>query len=182
MDFRCVLAIDAGLRNFAYCKVDSQNWRQPLAWRQVDLWAPHPNRRVKPTEHEFLEIAHAWFQQNSALFEDVDVVIFERQIRAPFKIMNAVLQTLCFEKHWEVGAMTVAAFWNLPKTRAAKKAAGVEIVKQFAEIPPSYNGKEDDMADAWLMAVYALVQRRGLSKISVSLKGEESSQKKCRLI
>lgn len=182
MEFRCVLAIDAGLRNFAYCKVDTENWRQPLLWRQEDLWAPHPNRRVKPTEHDFVDIAHSWFKRNQAMFTDVDLVIFERQIRAPFKIMNAVLQTCCYDKHKEVSAMTVGTFWGLPKTRAAKKAAGVQIVRQFAEIPPSYNDKQDDMADAWLMAVWGLIESRGLSKISVALKGEEPNSKKCRLI
>ena len=59
--------------------------------------------------------------------------------------------------------MTVGTFWKLPKTREQKQAAGIATVKERHVEFPAY-WKEDDLADAWLMAVYQLVQEGGLSK------------------
>lgn len=164
-DYRRVLAIDVGLRNFAYCLVDTQNWREPLVWKHKDLYPAHPNRRTKPAEKEYLGIAMKWFNAHSDLFCCVDAVIFEHQLRKPFIIMNTALQALCYSVQQEVHPMTVGAFWGLPKSREQKKLRGVEVCSAYATIPQQQ--KQDDLADAWLMAVYGLVQAGGLSHNSL---------------
>ena len=167
MDYRKIMAIDAGLRNFAYCVVDTQNWREPLVWNLVDLWPPHPGKHTKPSNQEILDVTMRWFRKNRQLFEDVDEVIFETQIRKPFIVMNTVLQAMVFDKYKQVSPMTVGAFWKLPKTRDAKKRAAIDLVARYAAIPRSYNAKQDDLADAWLLAVWGLIEAGGLGKNSV---------------
>lgn len=163
MDYRRVLAIDAGTRNFAYALLDTLNWREPLVWKKVDLWAPEPGRSRKPSKQDMVDMTIAWIRDNEALFNNTDLVVLEAQIRTPFIIMNAVLQTHCYDKCRVVSPMTVAAYFKMPKTRELKKAAGIAIVKQFSKFDGTSHAKLDDLADAWLMAAWGLVECGGLS-------------------
>ncbi len=161
-DYVRVCAIDAGYRNFAYCVVDNNNWRQPLVWNKVDLWAPAAGKRGVPTKDDLVRITHEWCRSNWKLLRGCDCIILENQLRVPFIIINTVIQALFFNKCSVVHPMTVAAFFKLPKTRAEKKVAGVLTVGAYAQID-TQRGKVDDLADAWLMAVWKLVQQGAVS-------------------
>ncbi len=162
MDYVRVCAIDAGTRNFAFCVCDNFSWRAPGFWKREDLWAPKPGRRQKPTLQDVIAITHAWCMRNRRMLEVCDVVVLENQIRKPFIAMNTVIQALHFAKTVIAHPMTVARFFDLPKQREPKKKATVALCKEHCDIPKS-NGKEDDLADAWMMAVYTLVQRKAIS-------------------
>lgn len=162
MDYVRVCAIDAGTRNFAYCVVDNLTWNQPLRWKKEDLWKPHPKRRVKPTKEDMVRLTWQWVQNNKGWLDECDVIILENQIRTPFIIMNAVIQALLFTKVQSVSPMTVAAFFKLPKTRELKKPAAVRVTQQYCVLDKS-EAKPDDLADAWLMAVWGLIQAKGVS-------------------
>lgn len=152
-----VCAIDVGYRNFAYCFVNPSNWRQPLQWAHEDLWAPQPGRRQRPQEQDLVQIMWEWCQRHRLMLEQCDCIVLERQMRTNFKLMNTVVQALFYGKVVQVHPMTVGTFWNLPKTRDAKKAAGINVVTHNGARFP--NGRKlDDMADAWLMALYQMVQ------------------------
>lgn len=157
-----VCAIDAGTRNFAFCTVDAHNWTKPLHWQKVDLWPPSRHRKQKPTRQDVIRITRNWVYDNRTMLDECDVIVLERQMRDTFIIMNTVIQTLLFDKCQVVAPVTVGAFYQLPRKRADKKAAGIEAVQLYAEIPKSV--KTDDLADAWLMAVYGLIQQRALPK------------------
>ena len=166
MDYLRVCAIDAGTRNFAFCVVDNMSWKDPLVWRHEDLWAPARGKRSKPTKVQMVDLTYAWCRRNADMLQDCDVILLETQMRTPFIIMNTVIHSLYYSKVQVVSPMTIASFFQLPKTRDAKKAAGVRTVELHAEIPLQ-RYKADDLADAWLMAVYGLVQRGAISKQSL---------------
>ncbi len=161
MDYMRVCAIDAGTRNFAWCIVDNNNWRDPLHWQREDLWVPRAGRRGTPTKDDIIDITVKWVNAHRALLDTCDLVVLERQMRVPYIIMNTVIHTSFYGKCEQVHPMTVGSFWKLPKKREAKKRAGVAVAQHFAEIPRAV--KTDDLADAWLMAVYYLVQRKAIS-------------------
>ncbi len=162
-DYTRVCAIDVGYRNFAYCVVDNLNWKTPVHIGNIDLWSDEPNRRRQPTKEDCVEITVKWIAANKAMLKDCDVIILENQLRTSFIIMNAVIHALCFSKTKVIHPMTVASFWKLPKTRIKKKPAGVAVAQANGVVFGKKHYKLDDLADAWLMAVHALVLRKAIS-------------------
>ena len=158
-EYKFVVAIDAGYRNFAVCAADNTDWQQPRTWYTEDLWKKRPGRRTEPDKNDCVEIALLWCKRNKRILDAADAIVLENQMRTPYIIINATIQALYFAKCTVVHPMSVAAFWQLPKTRELKKAAGVAVVQANGAVLSRANeGKLDDMADAWLMAVYFLVE------------------------
>lgn len=168
--YRNVLAIDAGSRNFAYAMVDSENWRSAgvFPWERVDLWAPKAGRRKKPTKQDMIDITVDWLKRNDELVQQADLVVLEQQIRVPYIVQNAVINTYCYDKCRQVSPMTVAAAFQLPKTRAEKKEAAVRTTEDFLRAP-LLGEKVDDLADAYLLALWGLVEVGGVSPLDVFL-------------
>jgi len=163
MDFRRVCAVDVGYRNFAFCVLDSSGIDTPVEWKHEDLWAPKPGRRGKPNKDDLVEITYAWCVRNRDLLATCDGIILENQMRKGFIVMNTVIRTYFHDKTRVVHPMTVGSFFKMPKTRVQKKEFGVLLAKEHM---PNWNctTKADDLADAWLMACYGLVQMGALSK------------------
>lgn len=162
-----VCAVDVGYRNFAWCVVDAVHVRDPVAWQVEDLW-PNTNfqNRRTPRFEDLVRITSAWIDRNRTLLDTCTDVVLETQMRQPFVVMNttiaAILGTL---KVKQVAPMTVRAFYELPYKRRDKKAASVALAKQFANMP--HNNKQDDLADAWLMAVRELCDGKKSKKATV---------------
>lgn len=158
-----VIAIDMGYRNFAFIHVHSDDWRNPIAWCHEDLWY---GRKGKPSTKQLLHMAHQWEVRNHLALQNADCIILETQLKKPFALMN----TMIASRHWDrvvyMNPLTVGAFWKLPVRRAQKKPAGVARVKQFGIAFPNVKGKEDDLADAWLMAMKHL-HEKGLIDFSL---------------
>ena len=164
MDYVRVCAIDVGTRNFAYCVVDNNHWREPRQWNRVDLWEPKAGRSRKPSTDDVVCITHRWCDENRQMLLECDVIMLEKQMRTTFIVMNTVIQSLFFTRTRVVSPMTVGSFFNLPKTREAKKAAGVSVCRKYARVDDvAQVGKLDDLADTWMMAMYGLVQRGALT-------------------
>lgn len=149
--YRRVCAVDAGYRNFAWCVVDSNNWRTPLRWVNEELW----QHDFKPNNDDIVHVTVQWCRRNKALLDQCDVIILEKQMRDRFLIMNACIHALFFGKVQSVDPRTIGAHYKLPRKRAEKKPAGVAVARSYGvEFPVAY--KLDDYADAWLMATYGL--------------------------
>jgi hypothetical protein len=172
MNYLQVAAIDVGYRNFACCILDNMTLRNPdpTTWKRYDLWAPKKGRRGKPTSDDLRTITRDWCLEHQHELAQCDVIVLERQMRKPFIIMNTVIWTIFADKVIIRHPMTVGTFWGLAKTREQKKADGVKTVllntrsDEFQNVPH----KQDDMADTWLMCVYEMVQRQGLSTKELS--------------
>lgn len=170
MDWKRVCAIDVGYRNFAWCALDSTNWQAPDAWCVVDMWKPRKGRRLKPTTEQAVELMVEWVEEHKILLQGCDVIVLERQLRSPFLEMNAALLALLHGRVKTVNTMTVAATFHLPKKRALKKLATVELCQRSVQnMPKTATGKLDDLADAWAMAMHELIQRKGASIDSLEL-------------
>lgn len=149
--YRRVCAIDVGYRNFAYCIVDTNNWREPLYWRNFELW-PHD---FKPNLDDIVGVTVTWCRQNKGMLDACDTIVLERQMRDRFQVMNAVIHALFFGKVRTVNPQSLGAYYRLPKKRAAKKVGGVDYAKRNGVLFPVAD-KLDDYADAWLMATWQL--------------------------
>ncbi len=159
VQYKNVVAIDAGYRNLAVCNVDNTDWQQPAHWVAEDLWKPRKGRRSVPTNNDCVEQATYWVRANKKMLDEADAIVLENQMRDRFIIINTVIQSHYLEKTFVVHPMTVAAFWKLPKTRELKKEAAIEVVKRNGvEITRKGGAKLDDLADAWLMAVYWMIE------------------------
>jgi len=151
-----VTAIDVGYRNFAWCTLSAQGI---VSHDKVDLWPLQANRRRHPTKTDLIRITRDWCMQHAQLLGESDLIVLENQIRDPFIVMNTVIQTLYFDKVTVAHPMTVGAYWQLPVKREAKKARGVKVALAHGVVLPP--GKQDDLADTWLMARWALHQYYG---------------------
>ncbi len=150
-DFWQVTAIDVGYRNFSWCTLNRDGI---ISHDNVDLWAPKAKRRRQPTRSDLVAIAVQWCRDHQHLLDTSDKIVLENQMREPFIIMNTALHALYFDKVVIVHPMTVGSYWHLPKTREQKKAAGIRVAQQHGVV--LCDGKQDDMADTWLMARWQL--------------------------
>lgn len=155
-----VCAVDMGSRNFAWCVVENTAWREPLQWNLEDLWG---RRHAKASRDDLFAVALAWAQRNETLLRTCDAIVLERQMRIPFIVMNTVLRTFFHPQVVMVSPKTVGSFWRLPTDRLRKKLAGIETVQRHNVLIPPFT-KQDDLADAWLMAVHQMVKMGALNK------------------
>jgi hypothetical protein len=155
-DFWQVTAIDVGYRNFSWCTLNPDGI---LSHDNVDLWAPRAKRRRQPTRNDLVAITVQWCREHAQLLDSSDRIVLENQMRDPFIVMNTVVQALYYNKVVIVHPMTVGSYWRLPTTRVQKKAAGVAVAQQHGVV--LCQGKQDDMADTWLMAQWQLRQMNG---------------------
>lgn len=163
-----VLAIDAGTRNFAWCVVSSENFNPPEHWQNEDLLSYARRKKTKPTNEEVIDVTMRWCRAHEAIVANCDIIVLERQLREPFTIINTVIQVHFWPKAVVVHPLTVGAFWRLPRKRSEKKAAGIAVCNRNNLVFPA-GYKQDDLADAWLMATYMLVQQNGVSNKSIVL-------------
>ena len=154
-----IAGLDAGTRNLGFCVIETPDVQNPIVWMHVDLF-PRRRDKGKPTSVEIVTATVHWLRGHRALLESCDVIVLENQMRTPFEILNAVVSAHYLEKVEVLNPRTVGRFWGLPSQRAPKKKAGVSCVAQNGcQFPPVRNKKYDDVADAWLLAVYAAVHR-----------------------
>jgi hypothetical protein len=155
-DFWQITAIDVGYRNFSWCTLNPHGI---ISHDNVDLWQPQAKRRRQPTRSDLVAIVVQWCRLHADLLNSSDKIVLENQMRQPFIVMNVVLHALYFDKVVVVHPMTVGSYWHLPTTRDKKKAAGIRLAQQHGV--QLCSGKQDDMADTWLMAQWQLNQMNG---------------------
>lgn len=109
-----------------------------------------------------MDITHAWCKRNEEMIKACDFVVLENQLRKTFIIMNTVIATYFYGKVTVAHPMTVGTFFKLSKTRDQKKRDGLAVCRSFATMPNE--AKADDLADAWMMCVWMLVQKGAVSK------------------
>jgi len=174
MDYRCVIAIDAGYKNFAWCFLDSNIVKKPF-WQRQCLW----HGRAPPDETSIIAMTLRWLEGHRELLNIASAIVLEKQMRTPFQVMNAVIHSQYFDKCQQVDPRTIGAYWHLPRKREAKKEAGIETVRaNGVEIP---NGKCDDVCDAWLMARWKLVDLEiadGLDPVVARLEPKNTSKRR----
>jgi len=145
-----VLGIDAGFANLAYCEVNSEDPTHPIRWACVRIM------EEKFSEEKFFKAAYDWVQSDmmKPIFEAVDRIVLERQMTPKFAIVNHIIRALYYHKTVEYNPQTVGSHFGLARDRATKKKDAIRIVSAVAAFPVSK--KKDDLADAYLLAIYDL--------------------------
>jgi hypothetical protein len=144
------VGIDAGYANLSYCVVNSDHPFEPVSWVCCRIL------EGKYSEEKLFKACYEWVhtEKMSAIFNSATRIVLERQMTLKFQMINHIIRTLYYNKTVERNPTTVGAFFHFPRARAEKKKAAITLVSLNAMIPAGK--KKDDLADAYLLAVYEL--------------------------
>ena len=156
-----VIAIDVGIKNLGVCVFDFTR-SKIVEWRNVTLV---PSGRYIPAYN--VQYVRDFVRKYDHYFENSFQVVIERQIRANMRIIEAILQTLFYDRCIVISARSVKVHYDLStKNYRANKQKAVTWAKQFVSNNPtvfvdglvdaSFRGKQDDLADALLLVCYYL--------------------------
>jgi hypothetical protein len=156
-----IVAIDVGIKNLALCCYDFAT-NQVIHWDNVSL----VSGRYVPAQN--VQYVRDFVQRHAHLFDRASIVLIERQMRCNMRIIEAVLQTLFFDRCKVIHARSVKAHYGLSmRNYRANKAKAVEWATQFVRANPAVfvpsvletfvrGTKQDDLADALLLVMYYL--------------------------
>ena len=159
---RYVIAIDVGIKNLGLCVFDFATAKF-VFWDNVSLV---PNGRYLPADN--VQYVRNFVDRYQSFFDEAAVVLVERQMRCNMRIVEAVIQTLFFEKCVIINARSVKAHYNLgTKNYRLNKQRAVEWANSFvannpkafvfeASVPFAVKHKKDDLADSLLLVTYYL--------------------------
>jgi hypothetical protein len=153
-----IVAIDVGIKNFAYCAMRTTPGQpaEVLEWANETL----VTGTYQPMKN--VEYVRAFVAKHKALLDSADRIIVERQMRANMRIIESVFQAIYFDTCRIVQARTVKACYGLcMRNYRANKSAAVEfvhelLVKEGSPWLVHFDAvrKKDDLADAYLMALF----------------------------
>ena len=156
MKRKWVAAIDMGYRNMGFCVLDRTSLTKPVLLSCTDLL---PNVRGTPDRRQLFHAIYDWARQNKSILDQCDTIVLETQKSAKFKCMNTVIMSLYPDRYHLLHPFSLCAAYQLPRTRKEKKAATIKLVNaRMAE--PLIGAKQDDMADAALMALWAVEKKQ----------------------
>ena len=157
-----LIAIDVGIKNLSFCVYDFAECKC-ICWENVSLVS---NGRYIPQHN--VAYVRTFVEKYQHYFSNALAIIIERQMRCNMRIIEAVMQTMFFDRTVVISARCVKAHYNLShKNYKANKAAAVQWAQNFVQHNPkvfaydlaeSYNGskKQDDLADSLLLLMYYL--------------------------
>lgn len=147
-----VVAIDVGIKNLAYCAMRDA---------EVVEWANEALTEGTYTPMHNVQYVHAFVQRHARLLAAADLVVVERQMRVNMRIIEAVLHAMHMAKCKVVQARTIKLAYGLCKGNyRLNKNAAVDHVQKLlspgsrAEAIFAQARKKDDLADAYLMALF----------------------------
>lgn len=148
-----VVGIDAGYANLAMVVVSTENIARPLFHGRFRILAG------KYSEHELLQGCYKFFNRDDVKrwLERADHINLEYQKDKKFAIVNMFVLVPYFAKTTTVHPNTVGAHFKLSNDRATKKKEAIYLLQNNSLIGGE-KGKKDDIADAYLLAIYYLQQ------------------------
>lgn len=159
---RYVISVDVGIKNLGLCVFDFATCKF-VFWNNVSLV---PNGRYLPANN--VQYVRDFVTRYQSFFSEACCVLVERQMRCNMRIVEAVLQTLYFDKCVIINARSVKAHYNLgTKNYRMNKQRAVEWAEAFlAGNPTAFadgvtgafqeQQKKDDLADSLLLITYYL--------------------------
>jgi len=155
-----VIAIDVGIKNLAICAYDFVT-SKVVHWDNVSLV---PSGRYIPAHN--VQYVRDFVSKHHSLFQHASVILVERQMRCNMRIIEAVLQTMFFDRCHIISPRSVKLHYGLStRNYRQNKVAAVEWVKRFLQAntdvildpdPFEKTSKQDDLADALLLVLYYL--------------------------
>jgi hypothetical protein len=156
-----VVSIDVGIKNLGVCAYDFvQN--KVVFWDNLSLV---PGGRYVPSRN--VEYVYNFVSRNQELFSSAGVILVERQMRVNMRIIEAILQTIFYDRCIIVSPRCVKAHYGLSaKNYQQNKAKAVEWVTEFIRSSECIDKvvadkftlakKKDDLADAFILIMYYL--------------------------
>lgn len=145
------IGIDIGYANCGVCVLPLDDPSRPLYWARERVY----HGRGRPTEDQLWRACYEWCMKNKGRLDSAAVIAIEAQMQAKFKVMNCVIRTLYPHTTIVVHPFTLCSAYDLRRTREAKKEDAICWCGVLFAVPLPDDGKQDDMADAALMALYA---------------------------
>jgi hypothetical protein len=145
------IGIDIGYANCGVCVLPLDDPRRPLYWARERVFFG----KGRPSEDQLWHACYAWCIKNKARLDSAAVIAIESQMRAKFKVMNCVIRTLHPQTTIVVHPFTLCSYYDLRRRRVEKKTDAICWCRVCFDVPLPPDAKQDDMADAALMALYA---------------------------
>ncbi len=155
-----VVAIDVGIKNLGLCVYDFE-CNQVIHWDNVSL--VHTGRYIPANNVQYVR---AFLHKYNAYFERAHAVLVERQMRCNMRIIEAIFQSLFFDRCQIINPRSVKLHYSLSsRNYRTNKALAVEWAQDFMLSNPqafaegvtkAFKGKCDDMADSLLLVMYYL--------------------------
>ena len=157
---RYIVSIDVGVKNCGICVFDFLSGTV-IFWDNVSL----ASGRYVPAEN--VAYVRDMVSRYSSFFEDASHVLVERQMRCNMRIIEAVIQSMFFDKTIILSPHQVKAHYGLcTRNYRLNKKKAVEWAAQFIEANPGAfahgvadgfeRKKQDDLADSLLLITYYL--------------------------
>ena len=157
-----IITIDVGIKNLGFTIFDCER-RALVAWDVASL-VQHEN--YVPSKN--VQYVKRFVDKYREYFERAIKVVIERQIRTNMRIIEAVFETLFFEKVLIITAKSVKMhFGTSTKNYRGNKKKAVEFVQQGIEQRAPWvnymqdcmgawqkRSKQDDLADALMLLLY----------------------------
>ena len=157
-----VVAVDVGIKNLGLCIFDFRTTKIVL-WENVTLV---PSGRYIPAHN--VQYVRDFVRKYEQYFQNAFQVIIERQMRCNMRIIEALIQSMHFDRCIVISARSVKAHYDLStRNYRANKQKAVQWASNFVsqnpqvfldDIRASYRAakKQDDLADSLLMLMYYL--------------------------
>jgi hypothetical protein len=157
-----VIAIDVGIRNLGICVFDFCSAKF-IFWNNVPIV---PNGRYIPSNN--VKYVRDLLSRYESFFSNAHCVLVERQMRCNMRIIEAIIQTMFYDKCIVINPRSVKAHYSIgTKNYRMNKQKAVQWADRFitsnaAAFAPGVhetflsNEKKDDFADALLMVTYYL--------------------------
>lgn len=166
MSRHLVVTVDVGIKNLALCAYDFLT-NQVVFWDNLSLV---PNGRYIPALN--VQYVRDFVTRHSDLFYNAGAIVIERQMRCNMRIIEAVLQSMFFDRCVVINARCVKMHYNLStRNYRQNKAKAVEWADKYVaancnvfadgvlnayQNASQSSDKKDDFADALIMLLYYL--------------------------
>lgn len=155
------IAIDVGIKNLSICVYDSHS-NKVVHWDNTAI----TDGKYLPMHN--VKYVRDFIERHSKYFSFCSTVVVERQMRCNMRIIEAVLQTLYFDRCLVISPRCVKAHYGLAmRNYRQNKEKAVEWARDFVlqnagvfceGVVAHYQkqAKRDDLADSLLLLMYYL--------------------------
>ena len=181
---RCVLSVDIGTRNFAFCLFDVDA-KAIVDWQRISL-PPKGKELLIP---RLVSFVHGFCREHEAVARAASVVAVEQQMTASMRILEAVMHSQFVGRAVSVNPRTVKRFYRdafpalvpAPVVDGARNKASeyrlgkklmVNVATSLLEQEPdpkwlamfAAQPKKDDFADCFAQAAYVAMRKDAFFK------------------
>lgn len=153
-----IVSIDPGTRNLGLAVYKDNKL---IHFNSYDLFEyVHKKKRT-----DYSYVVHEFIKKSPQIFNDVDVVLIENQMKAKFKVIAHSFRCFFFDKAIKLSPLAVRKYFKISKSDYKKnKKASIMYVQKFLNTTQlkrfKAHKKKDDLSDAIIMIQYYLQTKK----------------------